>query len=74
MLNRAEIYAEYAAALGRGVDSLSDAEKGQALINAILEGQHILTAGGPPSDTDNLSHLFSALDTLSDEAIGLSDG
>ena len=28
----------------------------------------------PPEATDNLSHLFSALDTLSDGAIGLSDG
>ena len=37
MLKRSEIYAEYAAALGRGVDSLSDAEKRQAFINAVLE-------------------------------------
>ena len=36
-----DIYTEYAAALGRGVDSLSDAEKKQAFLNAILAGHRV---------------------------------
>lgn len=36
-----EVYLDYAAALNRGVRTLTDAEKRQAFLNAVLAGQRV---------------------------------